>query len=152
MIELFHYMHLRVNGWDLLRLIAAGIASALTYALGDTDNWLLGLIVLMIADYISGVTAAYIRNELSSKRGLAGVLKNAGAFSRKKEKNYFRMRGTWDTEEDCLDLRLYELDVAGGYAHGMALGTEYLTTMHDEGNVVEFDDLHTCFFTDVGTV
>ena len=30
--------------------------------------------------------------------------------------------------------------------------TEYLTTVHDEGNVVEFDDLHTCFFTDVGTV
>ena len=30
--------------------------------------------------------------------------------------------------------------------------TEYLTTMHDDGNVVEFDDLHTCFFTDVGTV
>ena len=30
--------------------------------------------------------------------------------------------------------------------------TEYLTKMHDEGNVVEFDDLHTCFFTDVGTV
>ena len=29
---------------------------------------------------------------------------------------------------------------------------EYLTQMHDEGNVVEFDDLHTCFFTDVGTV
>ena len=30
--------------------------------------------------------------------------------------------------------------------------TEYLTKMHDPGNVVEFDDLHTCFFTDVGTV
>ena len=30
--------------------------------------------------------------------------------------------------------------------------TEYLTKMHDEANVVEFDDLHTCFFTDVGTV
>jgi len=30
--------------------------------------------------------------------------------------------------------------------------SEYLTKMHDEGNVVEFDDLHTCFFTDVGTV
>ena len=29
---------------------------------------------------------------------------------------------------------------------------EYLTTMHDEGNVVEFDDLHTYFFTDVGKV
>ena len=30
--------------------------------------------------------------------------------------------------------------------------SEYLTTMHDEGNVVEFDNLHTYFFTDVGTV
>ena len=30
--------------------------------------------------------------------------------------------------------------------------SEYLTKMHDEGNVVEFDDLHTYFFTDVGTV
>ena len=30
--------------------------------------------------------------------------------------------------------------------------SEYLTKMHDEDNVVEFDDLHTCFFTDVGTV
>ena len=29
---------------------------------------------------------------------------------------------------------------------------EYLTQMHDPGNVVEFDDLHTSFFTDVGTV
>lgn len=29
---------------------------------------------------------------------------------------------------------------------------EYLTTMYDEGNVVEFDDLHTYFFTDVGKV
>ena len=30
--------------------------------------------------------------------------------------------------------------------------TEYLTQMKDPGNVVEFDDLHTYFFTDVGTV
>ena len=53
-------------------------------------------------------------------------------FSRswdEEEKNYFKMRGTWDMEEDCLDLRLYESDAAGGYAHGIALGTEYLTTM-----------------------
>ena len=33
-----------------------------------------------------------------------------------------------------------------------AAESEYLTKMHDEANVVEFDDLHTCFFTDVGTV
>lgn len=30
--------------------------------------------------------------------------------------------------------------------------SEYLTTMKDKTNVVEFDDLHTYFFTDVGTV
>ena len=30
--------------------------------------------------------------------------------------------------------------------------TEYLTKMHDDNNVVEFDDLHTYFFTDIGTV
>ena len=30
--------------------------------------------------------------------------------------------------------------------------SEYLTTMHDPNNVVEFDDLHTHFFTDVGVV
>ncbi|MDO5022463.1 MAG: ABC transporter ATP-binding protein [Eubacteriales bacterium] len=29
---------------------------------------------------------------------------------------------------------------------------EYSTKMHDENNVVEFDDLHTYFFTDIGTV
>ncbi|MDD4120547.1 MAG: ABC transporter ATP-binding protein [Clostridia bacterium] len=29
---------------------------------------------------------------------------------------------------------------------------EYLTEMKDENNIVEFDDLHTFFFTDVGTV
>ena len=30
--------------------------------------------------------------------------------------------------------------------------SEYLTTMKDPGNAVEFDDLHTYFFTDAGTV
>ena len=30
--------------------------------------------------------------------------------------------------------------------------SEYLTTMHDANNAVEFDNLHTYFFSDVGTV
>lgn len=30
--------------------------------------------------------------------------------------------------------------------------SEYLTTMHDPNNAVEFDNLHTYFFTDSGTV
>ena len=30
--------------------------------------------------------------------------------------------------------------------------SEFLTTMRDPNNVVEFDNLHTYFFTDIGTV
>lgn len=30
--------------------------------------------------------------------------------------------------------------------------SEYTTTMHDPNNAVEFDNLHTYFFTDAGTV
>ena len=30
--------------------------------------------------------------------------------------------------------------------------SEYLTQMHDPNNAVEFDNLHTYFFTDAGTV
>ena len=45
------------------------------------------------------------------------------------EKNFFRMRGAWDTEEDCVDLQLYEFGVAESYAQGIAEGTEYLSTM-----------------------
>ena len=30
--------------------------------------------------------------------------------------------------------------------------SEYLTAMHDPNNAVEFDNLHTYFFTDVGVV
>ena len=30
--------------------------------------------------------------------------------------------------------------------------SEYVTSMHDKNNAVEFDNLHTYFFTDAGTV
>ncbi|MBR3298982.1 MAG: ABC transporter ATP-binding protein, partial [Clostridia bacterium] len=30
--------------------------------------------------------------------------------------------------------------------------SEYMTKMRDENNVVEFDNVHTYFFTDIGTV
>ena len=53
-------------------------------------------------------------------------------FSRswsEEEKDCFKSRGTWDMEEDCVNLQLFESDAAGGCAHGITLGTEYLTTM-----------------------
>ena len=36
------------------------------------------LIVMMSVDYISGISAAYIRGELSSKTGLKGIIKKVG--------------------------------------------------------------------------
>lgn len=69
-----------MSGLDFLRLIGAGIAAAFTYAFGGADNWLLGLAVLVIADYVSGVIAAYCNHELNSKRGFAGILKKVLLF------------------------------------------------------------------------
>ena len=73
-------MHIRLSGMDFLRLIGAGIAAAFTYIFGGADNWLVGLAVLVVADYISGVIAAYINHTLNSKRGLAGILKKVLLF------------------------------------------------------------------------
>ena len=73
-------MHIRLSGMDFLRLIGAGIAAAFTYVFGGADNWLVGLAVLVVADYISGVIAAYIKKELNSKRGFAGILKKVLLF------------------------------------------------------------------------
>lgn len=80
MTEFLQYAHIRMSGIDLLRLIGAGIAAAFTYAFGGADNWLLGLTVLVIADYISGVISACINHTLNSKRGFAGILKKILLF------------------------------------------------------------------------
>lgn len=80
MTEFLQYAHIRLSAHELLRMIVAGLAAVLTYAFGGADGWLLGLIVLVIADYISGVIAAYINNELNSKRGFAGILKKLLLF------------------------------------------------------------------------
>ena len=80
MTEFLQYAHIRLSGMDFLRVVIAGIATALTYAFGHSDGWLLGMVVLVITDYISGVIAAYIGNTLNSKRGFAGILKKLLLF------------------------------------------------------------------------
>ena len=55
-------------------------------------------------------------------------------FSRRlseEEKQFFKMRGAWDADADCLDPRLYEFGVAEMYAQGIAMGTEYLSTIDE---------------------
>ena len=80
MTELLTYLHIRMSAGDFLRLIGAGVAAVFTYIFGGADSWLIGLAVLVVTDYISGVIAAYIHNELDSRRGLAGILKKTLMF------------------------------------------------------------------------
>lgn len=62
--------------WErTIKTISAGSASLLTFALGEPDLWLQFLLVMVAADYCSGVAAAWIHHEVSSKRGFEGFLK-----------------------------------------------------------------------------
>ena len=78
-----------------------------------------GLFAEGIAEYINAIVCKNrMRRDFS--RNLTG-----------EEKDFFKTRGVWDMEEDCLDLRLYELGVAQAYAQGTALGAEYLSTIDE---------------------
>lgn len=62
--------------WDkVLKTISAGLASIATFLFGAPDIWLNFLLVMVISDYISGLAAAYINNNLNSKVGFMGILK-----------------------------------------------------------------------------
>ena len=64
----------------ILRTLVAGIASVTTFVFGKPDVWLMSLLVMVITDYISGLAAAYMHNELSSKVGFNGILKKIMYF------------------------------------------------------------------------
>ena len=78
-----------------------------------------GLFAEGIAEYISAIVCKNrMRRDFSKSLG-------------EEEKNYFRSHGAWDTEEDCLDMQLYEIGMAECFAQGIAQGTEYLSTMDE---------------------
>lgn len=58
-------------------LLSAALAGLLAYTRVILIPLAL-LIVMMSVDYISGISAAYIRGELSSKVGLKGIIKKVG--------------------------------------------------------------------------
>ena len=58
-------------------LLSAALAGLLAYTRVILIPLAL-LIVMMSVDYISGISAAYIRGELSSKTGLKGIIKKVG--------------------------------------------------------------------------
>ena len=73
-------MNLHTSYHNLIRSAGAGIAAIVTYVWGGADSWMIGLFIVVVADYISGVIAAIIAHELNSKRGAAGILKKVLLF------------------------------------------------------------------------
>jgi toxin secretion/phage lysis holin len=60
--------------------IFAAVAAGITSALGGFDALLHALVVCVILDYLSGVTAACITRTLSSKVGFRGILRKLSIF------------------------------------------------------------------------
>ncbi len=105
------------RGWDVAK--AALLHEYVHYlTIHCTDTPVThGLFAEGIAEYINAIACKNrMRRDFSKGFGEA-------------EKNFFKTRSAWDTEEDCLDLKLYEFGVAERYAQGIALGEEYLSTL-----------------------
>lgn len=66
-----------MNNKTLQTIFSVTIAAFTTYV-GMLAVPLLILLIMMVIDYISGMTAAWIRNELSSKIGAKGIVRKVG--------------------------------------------------------------------------
>ncbi len=67
-------------GINIWMAAITGIGGILGYLYGAWDGIIIALVLAIGIDYITGVIAAGIRGELSSKIGLMGLLKKAGIF------------------------------------------------------------------------
>ena len=62
---------------DTIKIFLAAFGAALWSYFQNIFAPLVILIVVMVVDYISGVAAAWVRHELSSRVGLIGIVKKA---------------------------------------------------------------------------
>ena len=65
--------------WALNFLGGFLVASA-TWAFGKIDDLIYALLFFLIADWITGMTAAWMNGELSSKEGRRGITKKVGTL------------------------------------------------------------------------
>lgn len=55
--------------------IAAGVMAFFSYYLGGWDRWLEALLILIVIDYATGISAGFVNRRLSSEVGAKGVVK-----------------------------------------------------------------------------
>lgn len=65
----------------MINTVGAVAGGFLAYIFGAPDAWIIGLVVLVIIDYVTGLMKAYISGELSSKVGFKGILKKLMYFA-----------------------------------------------------------------------
>ena len=66
---------------DILDFILGCVAGVLCWFFGGIDGPVKVLLTFAVIDYLSGVSAAYVRHELSSKEGFNGILRKIFMFS-----------------------------------------------------------------------
>ena len=64
-----------MNISSTFKLVIAGIGGILAYLFGPWDALIIGMVVMLSLDYVTGVIAAALRGELNSKVGFIGLLK-----------------------------------------------------------------------------
>lgn len=57
------------------KMIAGAIVSVCTFLFGKADILLIALIAFLVIDYVTGVAAAVLTKELSSRTGIKGIIK-----------------------------------------------------------------------------
>lgn len=59
----------------ILASISVVLGTICSFCFGDVDVFLTTLIAMLVIDYITGITAAYINGELNSQIGFKGIIK-----------------------------------------------------------------------------
>lgn len=66
---------------NIIKTIFGATVAICTYLFGGADMWLMALVTVIVIDYLSGLSRAYILGELSSKVGFKGIAKKAMYFA-----------------------------------------------------------------------
>jgi len=66
--------------WNTVQIAAASVGGFLGWFIGGLGGAIYALIAFVVADYITGVFAAFIRKELSSEVGARGIIKKVTIF------------------------------------------------------------------------
>ena len=68
------------NILDYLNIVSGFIGAVAAWFFGSWDGLIKMLIALTVIDYCTGITAAFIKRELSSNTGFRGILKKVTIF------------------------------------------------------------------------